>query len=1143
MWGDFMYNIGLDIGIASVGWAVIENESGSIVDLGVRLFSSRNADNNAERREKRSSRRLIRRRVTRLSDAKKVLSKAGFVQEDMYNHVSPYEIRVRGLESKLEKGEIYRAVTHIVKRRGISYLDEDSLDAKSEGQSFKDEVTRNARLLQEFTPGQIQLKRLKEGGKVRTGYNDQNEYQLNIFTVGAYAKELERILTKQQEFYPEITTEFIQAFVRQGTGEETGLIYRKRPYYHGPGNAANNSQYGRWAHYHENGMPANNIFDQLIGKDLIGEIRASGISLSAQKFNLLNDLNNLTINREESKLSTAEKNMILQYLMNDEVKTFGPKNLAKLLELEMKDIRGWRVDKNDKPQIHNMGPYRTWKNVFAESGIELGDLPIDTVDAIAKIITLNTDLDAVEQTIALELPDADPKLKAAILDKFHQLKVKGSNATWHSFSSKLIGILIPELINTSEEQNTIIERLKIKPELRNKFANLPHIPVEDITDEIFNPTASKSVRQALRVFNQLIDRYGKENIENVVIEMPRDKNEDDQKKVIVDIQKNNEKRKNDGKNYFLAKSGWTEEQFEANIRKGRFAAKLNYYYEQDGRCAYSGAPIPPEDLLNEKTEIDHIIPLSISLDDSINNKVLVTSTANQVKAQRSPKQAFDESGAAMGQTWDEFKAWVLDRKYKKYKRQLLLFEGDIFNPETRNKFVARNLNDTRYASREVLNAIQSFFSGSENHTKVQVVNGSFTHTLRKKWGNVMEKSRDTHHHHAVDAVLCAATPGIRVDKFKFVEGQDGVPYMLDQDTGELIKYHEYKKLSLYNRSTYTPKWDNFIEQLTPTRLFPRIKFSHQVDRKANRKISDATLYSTRVIENVMVKRGKEVKTEESYIIGKIKDIYSVEGWKAFDKNKEKLLMKEIDPKTYEKLIEISTQYPAKVEVQDQSGKTKSIDISPFKRYCEDNDVPYVTKYSKKGKGPAIKSLKYYDKKLGTHINITKDEIGRDIDKTNHNKQVVLLSTNPWRTDVYYEPSDGSYRLLGIKYNHLKFSGENYGIPRNLYESLKDEEGISRNAEFRFSLYRKDGIQITDGKDTIEGLFHSRTLPANPNYFEIKPIDKAKWEKKEYLNLFGNVSPSGQFVKGLKKNFIIRKFYTDYLGKRYFVDQEKLTGII
>lgn len=1135
-----MYNIGLDIGIASVGWAVLDDVSGNIDDLGVRLFSARNSDNNAERRTARSTRRLLRRRVTRLNDAKKILEDAGFTREKQFNQESPYEIRVRGLEEKLEKGEIYKAVTHIVKRRGISYLDDENVEAQSEGVTFKDEVNRNARLLQEFTPGQIQLQRLRDGGKVRTGYNNQNEYQLNIFTVGAYAKELERILTTQQAFYPEITDEFVQSFVGQGTGENAGLVYRKRPYYHGPGNAANNSPYGRWSEYKEKGKPANNIFDQLIGKDLIGEIRASGISLSAQKFNLLNDLNNLTINREENKLTTSEKNQVIEHLMNAEVKSFGPKDLAKLLEMDPKDIKGWRVDKNDKPLIHNMGTYRTWKRIFLEYDIDLDDIPVETVDTIAKVITLNTDLDAVKQTIELELPDASDEIKDMIFNNFHQLKVKGSNATWHSFSTKLMGILIPELINTSEEQNTIIERLKIKSDIRDKYADLPHIPVEEITDEIFNPTASKSVRQALRVFNQLVDKYGKENIGHVVIEMPRDKNEDDQKKKIKDFQKNNENRKNSSKNYFLEKSGWSEARFEENLRNRRFVSKLNFYYEQDGRCAYSGVPIKPEDLLSEKTEVDHIIPLSISLDDSINNKVLVTSTANQVKGQRSPKQAFEESGSAMGQTWDEYKTWVVSRKYKKYKRQMLLFEGDIFNPETRQGFVARNLNDTRYASREVLNAVQSFFNHQD--TKVRVVNGSFTHTLRKKWGSVMDKSRETHHHHAVDAVLCAATPGIRVDKYKYVAGQDGKPYMVDQETGEMISYPEYKKLDYYDKATYQPKWPDFIEQLTPTKLFPRIKFSHQVDRKPNRKISDATLYSTRVKENVTTKKGKEVKTEESYIIGKIKDIYSVDGWKDFDKNKDKLLMKDLDEKTYEKLLKIAQDYPTQIEQEDQSGNVKKVDVSPFKLYCEDNDLPYVTKYSRKGNGPAIKSLKFYDKKLGTHINITKDKKGESIDKTSHDKQVVLLSTNPWRTDVYFDSKDNSFKLLGVKYNHLKFVNGEYGIPKETYIALKEFENIDSDAKFCFSLYRKDGIQISDNSEVVEGLYHSRTAN-NKNYFEMKPIFKSKWDSKEYVNLFGNMSPGGQFVKGIKKEYNVRKFYTDYIGNKYYVDHEELKNII
>ena len=108
--------------------------------------------------------------------------------------------------------------------------------------------------------------------------------------------------------------------------------------------------------------------------------------------------------------------------------------------------------------------------------------------------------------------------------------------------------------------------------------------------------------------------------------------------------------------------------------------------------------------------------------------------------------------------------------------------------------------------------------------------------------------------------------------------------------------------------------------------------------------------------------------------------------------------------------------------------------------------------------------------------------------------------------------------------------------------LKDVEGISKEAEFRFSLYRKDGIRISDDTDVLEGLYHARNETSN-NYFEMKPLDKTKWDKKEHVSIFGNMSPTGQFIKGLKKGVVIQKFYTDYLGKRYFVDQEKLTGII
>lgn len=61
--------------------------------------------------------------------------------------------------------------------------------------------------------------------------------------------------------------------------------------------------------------------------------------------------------------------------------------------------------------------------------------------------------------------------------------------------------------------------------------------------------------------------------------------------------------------------------------------KLKLWNEQDGVCLYSGKSIAIEDLLNEPQmfEIDHIIPKSISFDDSRSNKVLVYATGKSEK--------------------------------------------------------------------------------------------------------------------------------------------------------------------------------------------------------------------------------------------------------------------------------------------------------------------------------------------------------------------------------------------------------------------------------------------------------------------------------------------------------------------------------
>jgi CRISPR-associated endonuclease Csn1 len=74
--------LGIDLGIASLGWAVIEydkerDENNKIIDCGVRLFTAAETPKEKEspnkaRREARGIRRVIKRRRVRMNEIKKL---------------------------------------------------------------------------------------------------------------------------------------------------------------------------------------------------------------------------------------------------------------------------------------------------------------------------------------------------------------------------------------------------------------------------------------------------------------------------------------------------------------------------------------------------------------------------------------------------------------------------------------------------------------------------------------------------------------------------------------------------------------------------------------------------------------------------------------------------------------------------------------------------------------------------------------------------------------------------------------------------------------------------------------------------------------------------------------------------------------
>ena len=678
--------------------------------------------------------------------------------------------------------------------------------------------------------------------------------------------------------------------------------------------------------------------------------------------------------------------------------------------------------------------------------------------------------------------------------------------------------LIPELYETSEEQMTILTRLG-KQKTTSSSNKTKYIDEKLLTEEIYNPVVAKSVRQAIKIVNAAIKEYG--DFDNIVIEMARETNEDDEKKAIQKIQKANKDEKDaamlKAANQYNGKAELPHSVFHGHKQ---LATKIRLWHQQGERCLYTGKTISIHDLINNPNqfEVDHILPLSITFDDSLANKVLVYATANQEKGQRTPYQALD----SMDDAWSfrELKAFVRESKtLSNKKKEYLLTEEDISKFDVRKKFIERNLVDTRYASRVVLNALQEHFRAHKIDTKVSVVRGQFTSQLRRHWG--IEKTRDTYHHHAVDALIIAASSQLNLwKKQKNTLVSYSEDQLLDIETGELISDDEYKE------SVFKAPYQHFVDTLKSKEFEDSILFSYQVDSKFNRKISDATIYATR-----QAKVGKD-KADETYVLGKIKDIYTQDGYDAFmkiyKKDKSKFLMYRHDPQTFEKVIEpILENYPNK----QMNEKGKEVPCNPFLKYKEEHG--YIRKYSKKGNGPEIKSLKYYDSKLGNHIDITPKD---------SNNKVVLQSLKPWRTDVYFNKNTGKYEILGLKYSDMQFekgTGK-YSISKEQYENIKVREGVDENSEFKFTLYKNDLLLLKDSENGEQILlrFTSRN-DTSKHYVELKPYNRQKFEGSEYLiKSLGTVVKGGRCIKGLaKSNISIYKVRTDVLGNQHIIKNE------
>ena len=140
--------LGIDVGIASTGWAVVEisekEHTGRVVAAGSRTFDSPEESSssgpklkNAERRRYRGMRRTVRRRAQRMAKIRALFHQAGLIESQDRTALDgrgadPWQLRAAGLDRCLAPRELALALGHIAIHRGFrSNRKEDGANASN----------------------------------------------------------------------------------------------------------------------------------------------------------------------------------------------------------------------------------------------------------------------------------------------------------------------------------------------------------------------------------------------------------------------------------------------------------------------------------------------------------------------------------------------------------------------------------------------------------------------------------------------------------------------------------------------------------------------------------------------------------------------------------------------------------------------------------------------------------------------------------------------------------------------------------------------------------------------------------------------------------------------------------------------------
>jgi CRISPR-associated endonuclease Csn1 len=827
-----LLTFGFDIGIASVGWAVL-NET-RIVALGVRAFdkaeTAKEGDSlNLVRRSARLMRRRLRRRAWRLTRLGRLLKRFDVIENAEYFKTQPghidsaWELRVAALNRLLSPEEWARVLYHLCKHRGFYWVSRAE-EAKAEGDAtgeagkVKKSLAATAKLMKDKgydTAAQMVLAEFPDAQR-----NKQGEYTKALSRI-LLGEELKKLFEKQRSLGSQHSSPTLELEVL-GTGDrKSGLFWLQKP--------------------------------SLAGKDLLKmlgrctfeklEYRAAKASFTAERHIWLTRLNNvrITVDGKSRSLNDAERSvaLLLPYKSGEK---FTYKNLRtalvaggldttfKFTGFSYPSAQQIEEKKAKSPEDDVMVKLSAWHELrlkFNRVGLESEWLQISTpalegdaslLDQIGWVLSVYKEDEEVNTELSkLHLPGGEPTINALLTIRFDK---------FHALSLKALSRIVPHMQHGLRYDEACIEagyhhsqlhkvgkgEERLLPPLYSGRDKDGKMVFNEDLDIPRNPVVLRSINQSRKVLNALVKEYGSPSA--VHIELARDLSRPFDERRDIKKEQDAFRERND-----IDRTNFASEYGILGRPRGGDFEKWRLYREQQGKCAYSIEPIDLERLLEVGyVEVDHALPYSRSFDDSKNNKVLVFAKVNRDKGNLTPYEYLD--GKNDSQSWRDFVGFAQGNKSWRQAKLSRLMRKD-FGKDESEEFRDRNLNDTRYIAKFFKNYVERYLklekqADGNQAQRCVVLSGQLTAFLRARWGFIKIRE-ESDRHHALDAVVIAACSHSMVKKLsdysrnkELAQVKEG---FVDMETGEIVNPVMFTQLNAHFPAPWADFRDEVIDRL------------------------------------------------------------------------------------------------------------------------------------------------------------------------------------------------------------------------------------------------------------------------------------------------------------------------------------------